>query len=61
VQDDQLERGGLIVARPIAGDRTTVTMVALRRRDPRLPPAVREMLEHLSAQAESLAQPARAR
>jgi DNA-binding transcriptional LysR family regulator len=52
VQGDPLERAGLIVARPIAGDRTTVTMVAVRRRDSRLPSAVREMLEHLRTHAQ---------
>lgn len=56
VQGDPLERAGLIVARPIAGDRTTVTMVALRRRDSRLPSAVREMLDHLRTHAQAHAQ-----
>jgi DNA-binding transcriptional LysR family regulator len=46
VHGDPLERAGLIVARPIANDRTTVTMVALRRRRTRLTPIVRDMLLH---------------
>lgn len=52
VQGDPLERAGLIVARPIADDRTTVTMVAVRRRGTRLPSAVREMLDLLRNHAE---------
>jgi DNA-binding transcriptional LysR family regulator len=51
VHGDPLERAGLIVARPITGDRTTVTMVAIRRRTDRLPPAVHEMLELLQRHA----------
>lgn len=52
VHGDPLERAGLIVARPIAADRTTVTMVALRRRHARLPTGVRDMLQHLRNHAE---------
>ena len=52
VHGDPLERSGLIVARPIAGDRTTVTMVAVRRRHARLPSAVRDMLDHLRSHAD---------
>lgn len=47
VQGDPLERAGLIVARPIANDWTTVTMVALRRRQPRHNPLVTDMIQHL--------------
>ena len=47
VHGDPLERAGLIVARPIADDRTTVTMVALRRRQARVNPIVRDMIVHL--------------
>jgi len=46
VRGDPLERAGLIVARPIAGDRTTVTMAALRRRQTRITPIVRDMIQH---------------
>jgi DNA-binding transcriptional LysR family regulator len=46
VHGDPLERAGLIVARPIANDQTTVTMVALRRRQTRLTPIVRDMIQH---------------
>jgi DNA-binding transcriptional LysR family regulator len=56
VHDDPLERAGLIVARPITGDDTAITMVALRRRQPRTPALVRDMLRHLQARA---AQPQR--
>jgi DNA-binding transcriptional LysR family regulator len=47
VHGDPLERARLIVARPIAGDQTTVTMVALRRRQARVNPIVRDMIMHL--------------
>jgi DNA-binding transcriptional LysR family regulator len=47
VHGDPLERAGLIVARPIADDRTTVSMVALRRRQARVNPIVRDMIQHL--------------
>jgi DNA-binding transcriptional LysR family regulator len=46
VHGDPLERAGLIVARPIANDRTSVTMVALRRRQTRITPFVRDMIQH---------------
>ena len=52
VYGDPLERAGLIVARPIADDDTTVTMVAVRRRKARISPFVRDMIQelhHLSA------------
>jgi DNA-binding transcriptional LysR family regulator len=44
VHGDPLERAGLIIARPIAGDRTVITMVALRRRQARVNPIVRDMI-----------------
>ncbi len=47
VYGDPLERAGLIVARLIAGDRTTITMAALRRRQARVNPIVPEMITHL--------------
>jgi DNA-binding transcriptional LysR family regulator len=47
VNGDPLERAGLIVARPIAGDDTIVTMVAVRRRKARISPLVRDMIQHL--------------
>jgi DNA-binding transcriptional LysR family regulator len=52
VDGDPLERAGLIVARPIANDRTTVSMVALRRRQTRVNPIVRDMMQHLRDHAE---------
>ncbi|MEV6345632.1 LysR substrate-binding domain-containing protein [Actinoplanes sp. NPDC051851] len=47
VTGDPLEKSGLIVARPIAGDRTAVTMVAIRRRQPRTPTMVQDMIRYL--------------
>ena len=47
VDGDPLERAGLIVTRPIADDRTTVSMVALRRRELRVNPMVHDMIQHL--------------
>jgi DNA-binding transcriptional LysR family regulator len=55
VRGDPLERAGLIVARPIASDRTTVTMVALRRRQTRVTPIVRDMIQHFRNHAGRLA------
>ena len=55
VHGDPLERAGLIVARPIANDRTTVTMVALRRRQTRVTPIVRDMIQHFRNHAGRLA------
>jgi len=52
VHGDPLERAGLVVARPIAGDQTTVTMVALRRRQSRLTQIVRDMIQNLRDHAE---------
>lgn len=54
VADDPLERAGLIVARPIAGDPATVTMVALHRRRARIPNLVRDLLVHLRTRAQQL-------
>jgi DNA-binding transcriptional LysR family regulator len=51
VHGDPLERAGLIVARPIAGDSTVVSMVALRRRQARVNPIVRDMIRHLREHA----------
>lgn len=44
---DPLEQAGLIVNRPIADDRTVVTMAAVRRRQTRMPAVVRDMIRHL--------------
>ncbi|GIJ47850.1 LysR family transcriptional regulator [Virgisporangium aliadipatigenens] len=51
VLGDPLERAGLIVTRPLAGDSTVVTMTALHRRQARVLPAVLEVLGHLREQA----------
>ncbi|MER7006135.1 LysR family transcriptional regulator [Dactylosporangium sp. NPDC000555] len=51
VLGDPLERAGLIVTRPLAGDTTLVTMAALHRRQTRVPPAVREVLALLRERA----------
>ena len=53
VSGDPLERAGLIVNRPIAGDRTVVTMAAVRRRQTRMPAVVRDMIRHLLHSAEA--------
>ncbi|MDT5033443.1 MAG: hypothetical protein QOC94_3614 [Actinoplanes sp.] len=55
VRGDPLERAGLIVIRPLAGDNTVVTMIALHRRQPRVLPAVLQVLEHLRAVARAAA------
>ena len=44
VVDDPLERAGLIVARPITGDATRVTMTLLHRRTTSTPEAVRSVV-----------------
>jgi DNA-binding transcriptional LysR family regulator len=51
VQNDPLERAGLIVKRPIAGDDTVVTMAAVRRRQARIPVVARDMVRHLQTAA----------
>jgi DNA-binding transcriptional LysR family regulator len=51
VLGDPLERAGLIVTRPLAGDTTVVTMTALHRRQARVLPAVLQVLGHLREQA----------
>jgi DNA-binding transcriptional LysR family regulator len=51
VHGDPLERAGLIVARPIAGDKTTVSMIALSRRQARVNPIAGDMIQHLRDQA----------
>jgi DNA-binding transcriptional LysR family regulator len=51
VHGDPLERAGLIVARPIADDDTTVTMTVVWRRQARVPVVVRDMIRHLQHQA----------
>ncbi|WP_248958941.1 LysR family transcriptional regulator [Sphaerisporangium perillae] len=52
VRGDPLEWAGLIVGRPIAGDRTAVTMSAVRRRQTRTPAVVQDMIRHLQNSAE---------
>ena len=44
VIDDPLERAGLIIPRPIAGDATRVTMTLLHRRTTSTPEAVRSVV-----------------
>lgn len=51
VLDDPLERAGVIVTRPVAGDATVVTMVALHRRQARVPVAVTDLLGHFTRRA----------
>jgi DNA-binding transcriptional LysR family regulator len=51
---DPLERAGLIVLRPLAGDDTIVTMAALHRRQARVPAAVTELLRHLRDRARAV-------
>jgi DNA-binding transcriptional LysR family regulator len=51
VHGDPLARAGLIVTRPITNDTTTVTMVALRRRQTRITPIVRDMIQHFRTHA----------
>lgn len=51
VHGDPLERAGVIVARPISGDNTTVTMVAVRRRSAHTAPTVRTILNCLRRHA----------
>jgi DNA-binding transcriptional LysR family regulator len=58
VLGDLLEQAGLIVTRPVAGDDTVVTMTALHRRQARVLPAVRQVLEHMRELARQ-PQPAR--
>ena len=40
---DPLEKAGLITSRPLSGDRTTVSLVAVTRRGQRQPEAVRDL------------------
>jgi DNA-binding transcriptional LysR family regulator len=51
VRGDPLERAGLIVERPLTGDQTSITMAAVRRRQSRTPPPVRDMIDHLRRNA----------
>jgi DNA-binding transcriptional LysR family regulator len=51
VRGDPLERAGMIVTRPLAGDTTAIEMVALHRRQARMPSAVRDVLRHLRERA----------
>lgn len=51
VRGDPLERAGLIVARPLAGEPVGVTMVALLRRQAKVPLIVRDLLLLLQERA----------
>ncbi|MGY2873285.1 DNA-binding transcriptional LysR family regulator [Marmoricola sp. URHA0025 HA25] len=51
VVGDPLERGGMITTRPIAGDRTRVTLVLLQRQTDHVPAAVRELHASLVSHA----------
>jgi DNA-binding transcriptional LysR family regulator len=51
VVGDPLERSGLIVAKPLAGDVAAVTMVALFRRQVHVPGIVRDLLTLLQTRA----------
>jgi DNA-binding transcriptional LysR family regulator len=51
VRGDPLERAGVITARPIAGDETLVSMVAVLRRQARVSPSVRDVVAHLQRHA----------
>jgi len=52
VAGDPLERAGLIVARPLARDMSSVTMVCLHRRRSPTPAAVADLVAHLRDQAQ---------
>ncbi len=43
VVDDPLTRAGLLVHRPLAGDRTSITLALVERRSQRMPESVREL------------------
>ena len=60
VLGDPLERAGLIVARPLAGDPVGVTMVALYRRQTTVPASVRDLLTLLQERAARRRSPATA-
>jgi DNA-binding transcriptional LysR family regulator len=51
VLGDPMERAGLITARPLAGDRTAVTLVLLHRQTHHVPQAVRDLQALLVAHA----------
>ena len=51
VAGDPLERAGLITHRPIAGDRTAITLVLRGRQDARVPHAVRDLRAAMVAHA----------
>lgn len=53
VHGDTLERVGLIAARPVAGDRTAVTMVALQTRNARPSTATEALYRALTEQVDS--------
>lgn len=53
VYGDPLERSGHIAARPITDDETVIALIALRRRQPRTPPLVQDMLRHLKDHADT--------
>ena len=43
VVDDPLSRAGLLVHRPLSGDRTEITLALVQRREQRMPESVREL------------------
>ncbi len=51
VRGDPFERAGLVVARPVEGELSPVTMVCLHRRRTPAPPAVTGLVSHLREQA----------
>ncbi|GAA4119355.1 LysR substrate-binding domain-containing protein [Nocardioides fonticola] len=52
---DPLHRAGLITTRPIAGDRTVVTLVLRHRRPDQMPLQVRDLIGRLTRQAAGIA------
>jgi DNA-binding transcriptional LysR family regulator len=57
VIDDPLDRVGLITSRPIAADRTTVTMLVLHRRQGLTSPVIRDLIDTLVDLATTLDHP----
>ena len=51
VDGDPLERAGVITHRPLAGDRTPVTLLLVHRRVDHVPPAMRDLAAALVARA----------
>jgi DNA-binding transcriptional LysR family regulator len=53
VVDDPLSRAGIVTHRPLAGDRTTISLVLLHRRASRVPESVRELRHALVRRAQA--------